>query len=84
MRAIFDHAGGHTFLVAGKVALWGSVIPGDRGWRAEFAYPQTLVFIDKPWLDRGQRIAVEESLEAYEVAIDVMAWGEVKDLLGKV
>lgn len=25
--------------VAGKVKLWGKVIPGDKGYRAEFAYP---------------------------------------------
>ena len=28
--------------VVGQVQLWGKVIPGSRGWRAEFAYPAAL------------------------------------------
>lgn len=83
MQAIYDHAGGNPFLVVGKVALWGTVIPGERGWRASLAYPQTLIFIDKPWLDRGQRIAVEDSLDRYGVAVDVMNWGDLKQLLSQ-
>ncbi len=28
--------------ISGKVSMWGKVIPGDRGYRAEFAYPSEL------------------------------------------
>jgi hypothetical protein len=28
--------------IVGKVANWGKVIPGTQGWRAEYAYPETL------------------------------------------
>jgi hypothetical protein len=30
-------------LVRGVVRLWGHVVEGTRGWRAEFAYPHVLV-----------------------------------------
>ncbi len=30
-------------LVRGVVRLWGHVVEGTRGWRAEFAYPHALV-----------------------------------------
>ena len=40
-------------LVVGKVALWGRVIPGERGFRAQYGYPKRL------WL-------VWESLEPLE------------------
>jgi hypothetical protein len=27
-------------LIAGTVNLWGNIIPGTHGWRAQFAYPK--------------------------------------------
>ena len=27
-------------LICGEVALWGNIIPGQHGWRAQFAYPK--------------------------------------------
>lgn len=27
-------------LIAGTVNLWGNIIPGTHGWRAQFAYPR--------------------------------------------
>jgi hypothetical protein len=32
-----------TFVVIGSVALWGGVIPGEQGWRAQCAYPRKLL-----------------------------------------
>lgn len=31
--------------VLGRVALWGRVIQHARGWRAEFAYPQSIALV---------------------------------------
>lgn len=31
--------------VVGTVALWGKVVPGDKGWRAQFAYPTELFVV---------------------------------------
>lgn len=36
---------GHL-LVLGKVALWGKVIEHEKGYRAEFAYPQIFYYND--------------------------------------
>ena len=32
----------HTFAVLGEVHLWGTVVPGRLGWRAQYAYPKQL------------------------------------------
>lgn len=29
--------------IAGEVKLWGKIIPGSEGWRAQFAYPKKLL-----------------------------------------
>lgn len=34
--------------VYGVVALWGAVVVGQRGWRAQYAYPQALVRVEVP------------------------------------
>lgn len=63
------HRGSHgsPFLVAGEVSLWGRLIEGPSTWRAQLAYPRSLIFLDKPWLGAGARAAIEESLGAYRV-----------------
>ena len=35
--------GPQTFVVIGAVALWGGVVPGAQGWRAQYAYPRRLL-----------------------------------------
>jgi len=30
----------HEVSIAGQVNLWGGIIPGDLGWRAQYAYPK--------------------------------------------
>jgi hypothetical protein len=32
----------HTHGVLGKVHLWGTIVPGRLGWRAQYAYPKCL------------------------------------------
>ncbi len=34
-------------LVVGQVALWGSIIEHERGWRAQFAYPSQLYVLSE-------------------------------------
>lgn len=41
-----DGAMKHGNLVIGRVALWGTVIVHESGWRGEFAYPQALYVND--------------------------------------
>ena len=37
----------------GTVALWGRVIEHERGWRAEFAYPDRLTLVCVVCLQQG-------------------------------
>lgn len=68
------------FIVVGKVQLWGRVIEGDRGYRAELAYPGALAFIGKSWLSERSERAIEESLDAYGAPWDVTTWGAFRDI----
>lgn len=59
--------------VIGRVALWGSVVECERGYRASLAYPVSL-YVPLP---RGSRAgaAVEDvarDLERYEVPVEVL------------
>lgn len=45
-------------LVAGSVNLWGRVIPGTHGWRAQFSYPKKLL-VPYIYLRYAKRIAEE-------------------------
>ncbi len=36
---------GGDFTVVGRVRLWGHVVQGSRGWRAQFAYPDSLFLV---------------------------------------
>jgi hypothetical protein len=52
--------------VLGKVQLWGKVVPGSCGWRAEFAYPVELFIL------KDSRLAgywKRRSLRAYGVPV---------------
>lgn len=43
-----DQCAGYGKYVLGRVNLWGRVIPGDKGYRAEFAYPSELFVLSEP------------------------------------
>ena len=44
--------------IAGQVKLWGGIIPGQLGWRAQFAYPARLLVPYSRW-KIAKRIAAE-------------------------
>ena len=64
--------------VIGRVALWGTVVEGQFGWRASHAYPIEL-FVPAPVAAVSglrRRAYVEEillALEEYRVPVDVVA-----------
>jgi hypothetical protein len=61
--------------VVGEVFLWGKVIPGQLGYRAQFAYPKRLYVMRRTHdSDRGE---LAEGLEPYGVPVDVVAYREV-------
>lgn len=56
-------------MVVGQVSMWGKVIPGQHGYRSEFAYPARLsVFEGVINRDPG----VLDSLSAYGVPVEVV------------
>lgn len=64
--------------VIGRVALWGSVVEGQRGWRGEAAYPIELFVPASAVVQSGfrRRAYVDEivlGLEAYRVPVDLVA-----------
>lgn len=56
--------------IFGKVKMWGKVIPGERGFRAEFAYPSEL------WAPK--KLAEHPALLAYGVPVHVNERAEAK------
>jgi hypothetical protein len=40
---------GDRVTIAGQVSLWGDIIPGQYGWRAQFAYPKKLLVPYSRW-----------------------------------
>ncbi len=56
----------------GRVALWGTVVEGDLGWRASRAYPQEILL---PATGAKRRVGLEaiiEGLSVYGVPIGVL------------
>ena len=56
-------------MVVGQVALWGKVIPGQHGYRAEFAYPQRLC-VFQGTVNRDPKVL--DALSAYGVPVEVV------------
>ena len=66
--------------VIGEVALWGTIVPGDKGYRAQYAYP-TKLEVPKFIKGRERHLTAKEvalALEKYECEVEVT--DEVLDL----
>jgi hypothetical protein len=63
----------HRHVAVGEVMLWGRVIEGRRGYRAQRAYPKSLYLVprkeDEPWI-RFSEVALEG---AYGVPVGVLS-----------
>jgi hypothetical protein len=63
-----------VYRVIGRVALWGTVVEGERGWRASHAYPERLYVPAEP-LDRAATVsggAVALALTDYGVPVELL------------
>lgn len=60
---------GLSRMVVGQVSLWGKVIPGQFGYRAQFAYPRRLCLFEGA-LRRDPDVL--GALDAYDVPIEVV------------
>jgi hypothetical protein len=65
---------GLRYHAAGEVALWGTIVPGELGFRAEFAYPKSIKLIRS---SRGRDAPTVRRLQAYGVPVELVARGEV-------
>jgi hypothetical protein len=64
--------------VVGKVKLWGRVIPGEHGWRAQYAYPSELFIVKSLVGDIVNRhVALYEDLQNYGVSVDFITPAEM-------
>jgi hypothetical protein len=54
--------------VLGLVYLWGNILEGDDGYRAEFAYPAKLFIVD------GQEQEIREIAERYGIPCQKFSW----------
>jgi hypothetical protein len=64
--------------IFGEVCLWGQVIRGTRGWRAEYAYPRRL-YIPTTRYARGPIVSPEEiafHLGDYGVPVEIVEVAE--------
>lgn len=66
-------------LVAGQVALWGTVVEDDHGLRAELAAPARLGLVTPAGQEPDQ--AARDHLAAYGVPVDILSPAEA---LGEV
>lgn len=56
---------GGDFTVVGRVRLWGYVVQGPRGWRAQFGYPDSL-FVVTGSKRNSRRDVLERALDDLE------------------
>jgi hypothetical protein len=79
--------------ILGRVALWGTIVECDRGWRAELAYPDRLYVARRRcesaerrvplWRPRYARLPADELLDAlaaYGVPIEQVSADSIPDL----
>ena len=64
--------------VVGRVKMWGKVIPGEHGWRAQYAYPAEL-FIVKSLIGNlvNRHLPLYEDLQNYGVPVDFITPSEM-------
>lgn len=70
--------------IYGKVKLWGKVIPGEHGWRAQYAYPSVLYAPPKlaahpALLAYGVEVVVEEHSAPVTTVAFQNGWTNVGD-----
>jgi hypothetical protein len=56
--------------VVGSVAMWGTVIESERGWRASHAYPRQL-YVPLARRNRSAAAEIERDLKQYGVEVSV-------------
>jgi hypothetical protein len=68
--------------VLGQVRLWGTVIECERGWRAQYAYPDRLHVPQRSTSEASREIAA--GLCNYAVPISLLPWDANSDVIATV
>jgi hypothetical protein len=66
-----------VYRVVGRVSLWGTVVEGDRGWRASHAYPERIYVPAEP-------LGGATTVTGGELALALTDYGVPVDLLDGV
>jgi len=61
-----------VYRVIGRVALWGRVIEGERGWRASHAYPSRLYVPEQSDASSLSPLDVGVALAEYGVPVEIL------------
>jgi hypothetical protein len=56
--------------VVGEVALWGTVVEAELGWRSAYAYPQRMFVLVPRRADVFETVRVTTDLERYGVPVE--------------
>jgi len=64
--------------VIGTVKMWGKVVPGEHGWRAQYAYPSRLLIVKSVIGDLVNRnLTLYEDLQNYRIPVDFITPAEM-------
>ena len=67
---------GARLTAVGKVAMWGTVVRTEYGYRAQYAYPVWIrLVMHRPSLDPG--VDVMLALAEYGVPVETCSWGDL-------
>jgi hypothetical protein len=63
----------------GEVALWGRVVVAERGYRAQFAYPLSILALG---IDQGNFTTIRHELDEYGVPVSLKVYDDILRLAG--
>jgi hypothetical protein len=69
--------------VLGRVRLWGKVIVGERGWRAEHAYPHAIYVPDRlaPRQEAYEALDVTAGLRDFGIPVNLLRWRSTPEII---
>jgi hypothetical protein len=65
----------------GTVSLWGKVVPGDKGYRAEFAYPKEVWIPCSPSEEKERTLVAAGLVDLYGIPVHVGLTDELDERL---
>ena len=63
--------------------LWGTIMVNETGYRAQYAYPKSVVLIADSVLNRMNALVQERVRNRYGVPVEIMGWSEASKFMGE-